>query len=103
VFHVRVAEQMVKTAKSWQPAVSVIYSDLDDGIALLETRGNVYYSLAGAGAFLWRELLNGSPFPSLCAALTDRYEVGADIAQLDVAEWIEQMTAAGLIQERGCA
>jgi hypothetical protein len=93
---------MIKTSDRnlWRPAGSVVYSDLDEGVALLETSRNVYYSLAGSGEFLWRALLNGADFPTLCSALTDTFEVSPEIARADVAEWLEEMSAAGLIEER---
>lgn len=92
----------MKTAeKAWRPAASVIYSDLDDGVALLDTTKNVYYSLAGTGQFLWDELLKGADFPALCSALTDAFEIRPDVAEADVADWIGAMAGAGLIEERG--
>lgn len=91
----------MKTAeKAWQPAASVVYSDLDDEVALLDTTRNVYYSLAGTGRFLWGELLKGANFSALCSALTGAFEVRPDVAEVDVADWIGAMARAGLIEER---
>ncbi|MFA7595151.1 MAG: PqqD family protein [Novosphingobium sp.] len=91
---------METAEKAWRPAASVIYSDLDDGAALLETTKNVYYSLAGTGYFLWGELLKGADFSALCSALADAFEVSPDVAEADVADWIGAMAGAGLIEER---
>ena len=84
----------------WQPADSVVFSDLDDGVALLDTTKNVYYSLAGTGHFLWDELLKGADFSALCSALTVAFEVSPGVAEADVADWIGAMAGAGLIEER---
>ncbi len=90
----------MKTAeKAWQPAASVVYSDLDDGVALLDTSRNIYYSLAGTSRFLWDELLKGADFSMLCSALTGTFEVNPDVAEADVADWIGAMVRAGLIEE----
>lgn len=91
---VMVADQTV-----WRQADNVVFSDLDDGIALLDTVNNVYYSLVGTGRLLWDEMLKGADFSALCSALTNGFDVSREVAEADVADWLQAMSRAGLIAE----
>jgi hypothetical protein len=90
---------MVKT-ETWRPGESVVFSALDGGIALLDTERNVYYTLRGIGPFLWEQLAQGRSFTELCRAVEDRYDVSFDTASSDIADWLGEMTASGLIVEQ---
>jgi len=82
---------------SWQPTPHVVFSPLDDGVAVLDAKKNIYYSLDGVGPFLWRRLVEGQNFARLCQAVVDNFEIDEAVARADIAEWIASMTAMGLI------
>lgn len=87
---------MVKI-ESWTPGKNVVFSALDDGVALLDAEQNIYYTLTGIGPFLWEGVTEGRNFDELCEAVVDRYDVGLETARADIGGWVDEMTAAGLI------
>lgn len=84
---------------SWQPSQHVVFSPLDDGVAVLDAEQNIYYSLDGIGPFLWSRLIEGQTFAGMCKATADSFDVDEVTARVDIAEWIESMTALGLIAQ----
>lgn len=90
---------MVKT-ESWQPSKSVVFSALDEGVALLDAERNIYYTLSGIGPFLWEQLAAGRSFTELCEAVVERYDVSVETANADISDWVAEMSAAGLIVEQ---
>lgn len=89
---------MLDTA-SWTPAESVVFAPLEDEVALLDTKRNVYYALAGIGPFLWQGVIDGLDFAGLCRATTETFDVDPDTAKTDTSEWLGAMLTAGLIAE----
>lgn len=87
--------------RSWLQNPSVVFSPLAGRLALLDTQQNIYYSLDGIGPFLWESIAAERCLAELCAAVVDHYAVDAATAQADISEWLDQMTAAGLIVQRG--
>ena len=84
--------------EAWKPSDHVVFSELDDGIVLLDTRTNIYYSLDGVGPFLWEGIKEGQGSDGLLAAVTGQFDVDHATAQADIAEWLESMGRAGLIE-----
>lgn len=85
---------------SWEPADHVVFGDMDDGVALLDTERNIYYSLEGIAPFLWRRLMEGDDFAAMCKAVTGTFDIDHGTARADIVEWIGSMAASGLIVER---
>lgn len=85
---------------TWRQSSSVVSSPLENQLALLDTRSNVYYSLDGIGPVLWDALAQGACLTQLCAIARERYDVSARVAEADIAHWIAEMSAAGLIVAR---
>lgn len=90
---------MVKI-ESWQPSENVVFSALDNGVALLDTEQNIYYTLNGIGPFLWEQVTEGRNFSELCESVVDHYEVSIETASADIGDWVAEMSAAGLIVEQ---
>lgn len=86
--------------QTWQPGEHVVFSDLNDTVALLDTERNIYYSLEGIGPFLWSRLRDGADFSQLCAAVETTFDIDAVTAKADIADWIASMASSGLIGER---
>lgn len=57
-------------------------------------------TLNGSGAFLWGKLEQGAEFDGLVKALTDEYEVTEAEATADVDAFIQQLRAAGCLEDQ---
>lgn len=78
-------------------ADQVSWSEVGDEIVVLN--GSTYYTVAGTGTALWRLLVEGATHGSLVDALTEAYEVDPATAEADVAAFLEQLLAAGMVQQ----
>ena len=57
------------------------------------------YLLANpSGAVLWRLLSDGATEADLAAALRERYDISADVAEADVARFLEGLSSRGLLE-----
>ena len=67
------------------------------GAAASKVQGLI--SLNESGALLYQKLLDGCSRPELIAALTSEYDVSAEEAEADVAEFLEQMHGLEILTE----
>jgi hypothetical protein len=65
------------------------------GMASMEFAGMI--NLNAVGAYLWQQLETEQTVDTLTAALTERYEVAAEIAKADVEAFVESLTKVGAI------
>jgi len=81
------------------PSPSAIFKELDEGGVLLSTADEVYFGVNPVGARIWSLLPPVSrTFGELCAALERQYpEAGSDRIRADVQEFLEALTASGLV------
>ena len=81
------------------PSPTAIYKDLDEGGVLLSTSDEVYFGVNPVGAKIWSLLPPASrTFGELCAVLEREYpDAGSDRIRADVQEFIEALTASGLV------
>lgn len=56
-------------------------------------------SLNGSAAYLWDLLANDTDEASLVAAMTEKYDIGEDIAKRDVHAFLEKARSVGLLDE----
>ena len=64
---------------------------------LFDTRSGKTYSLSRTGTYLLRKLLDGCSVDSLSERLCQSYEVDADTAQRDCAQFVFRMRDLGLL------
>lgn len=80
---------------------SVVFTDLDDGSAvLLHLDNKFYYSLNETGSFMWQEIEKNNGAMSvekLIDAVCENFDVTRDEAKSDVAEFIEDLAKEGLV------
>ena len=67
-----------------------------EAIVINVTTG-VYYSLDGAGAYIWELLTSGASVAECVQAVMDRYQVPAEQVRADVTEIVSQLIEEGLI------
>jgi hypothetical protein len=74
------------------------WREVEGEILVLDQRAGRYLAFAGSGAALWPLLAAGSDAEGLAACLTQRYGIGAEQAQADVADFARQLEVAGLLE-----
>lgn len=60
---------------------------------------NGLITVNGAGTFLWKQLEQGATEAGLLAAMQAEYDVDEETARADIAEFLDKLRAAGLIEE----
>ena len=87
--------------KDIKPNPSVVFTDLEDGSAvLLDLDSKFYYSLNETGCFMWKvfEEDGGIKIEGLVERLMSDYEVDESQALQDVEEFVSMLAKEGLIQ-----
>lgn len=86
--------------KKYTAREDVVFTDLDDGSAvLLHLQTKYYYSLNETGCFLWKVLDGdeGGTEERMVLELTENFDVDKDRARADVREFIQELIEQGLI------
>jgi hypothetical protein len=73
-------------------------ADTDYGIVLLDEDSGRYWNLNPSAAQVLRLLLDGGTPAEAVRRLTERYAVDADGAGRDVADLVERLRSAGLVE-----
>jgi len=79
---------------------AVVFTDLDDGTAvLLHLDNKFYYSLNETGCFMWKNIdrEGGIKEADLVKELVSHFEVSEEEAKSDVHDFIEELKKEGLI------
>ena len=87
--------------KKYKAREDVVFTDLDDGSAvLLHLQTKYYFSLNETGSFLWKliEREGGASPEELIEELCQAFDVGADKAKNDVSEFVADLKTQGLIR-----
>lgn len=87
--------------KKFSAREDVVFTDLDDGSAvLLHLETKYYFSLNDTGCFLWRilEKEEGASEQELIDELIKAYDVDEGRAKQDVTEFIGNLSQQGLIK-----
>ena len=79
----------------------MVFTDLDDGSAvLLHLDNKFYYSLNETGSFMWQQIEKSAGAMSmegLVEALYAHFDVNPEQARADVKEFIEDLAKEGLV------
>lgn len=76
---------------------SVVSSDVDGSMVLLNAASEQYYSLDQVGADIVTRVL-AQPFEEAFNALARDYDVNVDVLRTDVGDLIDSLLAAGLLE-----
>jgi hypothetical protein len=68
-------------------------------VMILDDQGATYYAATGAAATLWPMLVAGSTGEALVVRLCDAFRIEADVARRDVAAFLVELEAHGLLGE----
>jgi hypothetical protein len=78
-------------------APSVVGSELDDGLVLLDVETGLYFRLTGAGPIVWEKLSAPVTLAGLVAAVTSRFEVDPDTCRRDISALLDDLIARRLV------
>ncbi|MES0089694.1 PqqD family protein [Mesorhizobium sp. M0030] len=70
--------------------------EFGNGLALLDMRSNIYYSLNSVGAFIWELIQEPRPISEIRSAVLDRYNVDPERCKADVDGLLKGLADAGL-------
>ncbi|RWE38239.1 MAG: PqqD family protein [Mesorhizobium sp.] len=70
--------------------------EFGEGLALLNLKSNIYYSLNGVGAFIWDLIQEPKPVADIRSAVLARYNVDAERCKADVDALLKGLAENGL-------
>lgn len=70
--------------------------EFGNGLALLNLKSNVYYSLNGVGAFIWNLIQEPRPIADIRSAVLARYNVDPERCKADVDALLTGLAENGL-------
>ncbi|MEO0451511.1 MAG: PqqD family protein [Pseudomonadota bacterium] len=76
----------------------VVFSDVQNGIALLDLDRNVYFTLNGTGAVVWRSLEQPKSIDDLAKIVSEKYGVDTDQCLPDISALIDQLVEKKLVR-----
>lgn len=71
---------------------------VEDGIAILDLKSNIYYSLDAVGTSIWGKMSNPASLDDLTRAVSSEYEVTPDQCRGDIEDLLKDMLQNGLLQ-----
>jgi hypothetical protein len=77
---------------------SVAVTETEYGSVLLDERGGAYWNVNPTGALVLQALLAGGTPDDAARALADEYQLDRQAAAADVAELVDALRTAGLIE-----
>ena len=70
--------------------------EFGNGLALLDMRSNIYYSLNSVGAYIWELIQEPKPIAEIRSAVLERYNVEPERCKADVDGLFKGLADAGL-------
>ena len=70
--------------------------EFGNGLALLDMRSNIYYSLNSVGAYIWELIQEPKPIVEIRCAVLERYNVEPERCKADVDGLLKGLADAGL-------
>jgi hypothetical protein len=77
----------------------IVARGIGDEIVVLDMRSSKYLTVTGAGIRLFELLADERTSEELVAVILEEYEVSPAVAECDVAAFLAEMRAAGLIED----
>lgn len=81
-----------------QRADSVLSSQMEDGMVMMDIEKGAYYDLDPVGARIWALLEMPRTLDELCQVLTEEFDVDLAACRADTAEFLETLNDKGLIK-----
>ena len=77
---------------------SLFWRESGGEIVALDAAASRYFAANPTAAALWKRLGEGATEADLADALCERYGVSREVAEADVAAFVEQLSARGLLE-----
>lgn len=77
-------------------AKDAVACEFGDGLALLNLKSNIYYSLNGVGAFIWELIQEPKSIADIRSAVLASYDVDAERCKADVEALLKGLAENGL-------
>ena len=77
---------------------TILTTDLDDAIVMMDVDQGAYYELDPIGARIWRLLETPGSVAEICIALTTEFGVDHQTCQQDVLNFIQSLNELDLVQ-----
>lgn len=74
----------------------VLYSEVADGMSLMDIESGRYFHFEQTGARIWLELGEDKTFDDLCASLEVEFEVETEQCRADTGEFLSSLLELGL-------
>lgn len=82
---------------------TMIFTDLDDIVVMMDADKGLYYELDSVGARIWSLLETARPVAQLCDVLVEEYDVTPDACRRDILDFLAQAAELGIVEVRGPA
>ncbi len=79
---------------------AIVARVIAEEMVLLDLNSGIYYSLNGAGAFIWQQIEAGQRADEAVQAVTETYDVPHEVATADVLAFLEALVTPGLLVAR---
>lgn len=83
--------------KYQRKSVDILQSEVEAGVALLDSSSNTYFVLNQTGASVWSELTTSKTLDELCEAVSRQFDVSSATCRNDVEGLLNAMASKGLI------
>ena len=77
---------------------NLFWRETEGEVVVLDAQLSRYLLANPAGAEVWERLSEGATEAHLVDALCERFDVSRDVAEADVASFLEQLAARGLLE-----
>ena len=74
-----------------------LYSEVADGMSLMDIESGNYYHYDQVGAEVWKALDGTQTVASLCDGLREKFDVDAETCLSDTLEFLEDLHSLGLV------
>ena len=79
-------------------ADSLFWREVDGEVVALDAVASRYFAANPSAAALWKRLEGGATEEELVDSLCERFSISRDVAAADVAAFVEQLSARGLLE-----
>ena len=82
----------------YRASPKALATEFGDGVAILHSETNVYYSLDPVGSIAWNTLARPSSLTDLVNAVRDEFDVAEETCRADLQRLLDDMTANELVE-----
>ncbi len=75
----------------------ITWRELDEQIVVLDLQESHYLAVTGAGAVVWKLLLDGVTLDAMVGAVTEVFDVQPDVARTDLVGFLDDLRGRSLL------